>query len=104
MQLLLWPILAVWMGLAVLITLGIVGTVLWSTAHLMWDSARGKEGDIWCPVSQRDFHVRGIPRRFNVNGEFVALRRCERWGRGRIRCARPCLLGALGVPVTPAAA
>lgn len=104
MQLVLWPILAVWMGLAVLIVLGIVGTVLWGTTHMLWDAARGSEGEIWCPVLHRAFRVRGTPRRFHINGEFAALRRCERWGKGRIRCNRPCLLAGLVRAAQPAVA
>lgn len=90
LQIGLWPILAVWAGLAFVVLAGIVTIIVWSTAHLMRDEA-GTKGDVWCPVYDKPMHVRGIPRRFLVGAPFMKLRRCERWGVDQIRCGKWCL-------------
>ncbi len=95
LQLALWPILAVWMGLAFVVFATIVGTIGWSTGHLLHDSWIGERGELWCPAHRRNLHVTGTPRRFQDGSPFVCLRRCEWWGKGPIRCNRPCLMRSL---------
>jgi len=90
LQIVLWPILLVWMGLAVAITLGIVAMLIWSTAHQLRDEA-GEDGEVWCPVLKRTMKVHGLPRHFTIGPGFVNLSRCERWGDGRVQCTKPCL-------------
>lgn len=90
LQFVLWPILAVWMGLAVLITLGIVAMLVWGTAHQLKDEA-GEEGEVWCPVLQQTMKVKGISRHTTALPEFADLKRCEHWGNGRVGCAKACL-------------
>jgi hypothetical protein len=90
LQIVLWPILLIWMGLAVLITLSIVGMLLWGTAHQLKDEA-GEDGEIYCPVLQRTMKVHGLPRRFTTGPEYADLSRCERWGDGDVQCTKPCL-------------
>lgn len=89
----LWPILTVWMGLAVLVLLSIIGMIIYGTVHLAYDALGRERGQIWCPPSAAMLNVRGTPRRFTAGDPpFATLRRCEAWGSGRGgRCPRACL-------------
>lgn len=91
LHLFMWPLLAVWMGIALLILAGIIATAVWTAGHMVWDGVVGAEGDVACPVLHRSFHVRGTPRHF-LGVPFSKLSRCERWEDGHIRCKQPCLL------------
>lgn len=87
----LWPILAVWMGVAVVVLLSIVGLLAWGAAHLLRDQL-GTRGRLFCPVQQRSLRVRGVPRRFDIGEPIYSdVRRCEAWGRGRVRCTKSCI-------------
>ena len=90
-QILLLPIFVVWFGIAFPIAALILGTIIWCTVHVMKDLAVGTRGEIWCPVHERMMRVRGTPRRFLGIVPFTSLRRCERYGPYRIRCAKCCL-------------
>ncbi len=87
----LWLILAVWVGIAILILLGIVSTIVISTARMLFDR-RGIRGSVWCPVLQRTLAVLGPPAAF-LGGvtPFEDLRKCERFGDDRIQCHKWCL-------------
>jgi hypothetical protein len=91
LALFLWPVLAVWMGLAFVVLAAIVGTIGYATVHLLYDR-RGVDGDLWCPVHCRKLHVHGVPTRF-LRAPFTSLSRCENYGSGRLRCGRWCLSG-----------
>jgi hypothetical protein len=91
LQLAIWPILAVFMGLGLLTALLILGTVAWSTAHLVRDVFVGNDGQIWCPVHKQMMTVHGVPRG-SILAPFVALNRCQEYGAGRIRCGKTCLV------------
>ena len=87
----LWPILAIWMGLAFVVLFTVVGVIVWGTIHLVRD-ALGVRDTVWCPALRRNLRVRAVPRHFFRGGlRFARLRRCERWGSGEIGCAKPCL-------------
>lgn len=88
----LWPILAVWMGLAFVVLFTIWGVIIWGTAHLLRD-AIGFMDTIWCPGLRRTMVVKAVPRRFSVPGlaRIWNVRRCERYGSSRIPCDKPCL-------------
>jgi len=88
----LWPILAIWMGLAFLVLFAIVGFLAWGTVHLVRD-AFGVKDTIWCPALKRDLHVRAVPRHFYRAGgqRFSDLQKCERFGGEEIGCAKACL-------------
>jgi hypothetical protein len=92
LQLALWPILALIMGIAFLIGAGIVTTIVWCTANLIRDMLFGDDGEIWCPVLKRQFHVHGTPRGSMIGIPFSGLKRCERWGEGHIECKKACLV------------
>ena len=87
----LWPILAVFMGLAFVTVAAILGTIVWSTAHLVRDVVVGNDGQIWCPVHKQMMTVHGVPRG-SILAPFVALNRCQEYGAGRIRCGKTCLV------------
>lgn len=87
----LWLILAVWVGIALLILAGIVATLGISSARLLLDQ-RGVAGTVWCPVLQRTMKVLGPPAAFvGTVGGFEDIRRCERFGDGRIDCHKWCI-------------
>lgn len=90
LQLILWPIFAVWMLTGLVVAAVILGMLVWGTAHQLRDEA-GTDGDIWCPVLKQTMHVRGLPRRFTTGPEFCDLSRCEKWGKGPVRCAKACV-------------
>jgi len=88
----LWPILAIWMGLAFVVLFAIVGFLAWGTVHIVRD-AFGVKDTIWCPALKRNLNVRAVPRHFYRSGgqRFSDLRKCERFGDAGIGCAKACL-------------
>lgn len=87
----LWAILAVWVGIALLILVAIVSTIGISTARLLLDR-RGVAGTVWCPVLQHTLKVLGAPAAFvGTATGFDSVRRCERFGDGRVECHKWCL-------------
>jgi hypothetical protein len=91
LNLVLWAILAVWVGIALLILLGIVSTIGISTARLLLDRV-GIRGTVWCPVLQRTMAVIGMPASFvGTVTPFDDVRRCERFGDDAIKCHKWCV-------------
>ncbi len=86
----LWAILSVWMGLAFVVLFTIVTTLVWGGLHLLRDQA-GVKDELYCPVQKRKLTVRGVPRRFVIEPIYSDVRRCEAWGRGPVRCTKPCI-------------
>ena len=86
LHLALWAVLAVWVGVALLILVTVVSTIGFATVRLLLDR-RGVAGSVWCPPLRRTLKVLGMPAAFvgSVSG-FDDLRRCERFGDGRIEC------------------
>jgi hypothetical protein len=91
LHLALWAVLAVWVGIALIILVAIVSTIGIATAHMLLDR-RGVAGTVWCPVLQHTMKVLGVPAAFvgTVTG-FDEVRRCERFGDGRIECHKWCV-------------
>jgi hypothetical protein len=88
---LLWVILAVWVGIAVLILIGIVSTIVIATCRMLLDRA-GVRGTVWCPVLQTTMGVLGSPAAFvGTVTPFDDLRRCDRFGDGKIACHKWCV-------------
>jgi len=94
LQVILWCILAVWVGIALLILLGIVATLVISAGRALLDRL-GIRGTVWCPVLQRTMAVLGPPAAF-VGGvtPFEDVKKCERFGDGSIECHKWCLKAA----------
>jgi hypothetical protein len=91
LNLVLWVILAVWVGVALLILVAIVSTIVASTARMLLDRL-GVRGTVWCPVLQRTLAVLGPPAAFvGTVTNFDDVRRCERFGDGRINCHKWCV-------------
>jgi hypothetical protein len=90
LQVILWAILAVWVGIALLILLGIVSTIGVSTGRLLLDRL-GIRGTVWCPVLQRTMAVLGPPAAFVGATPFEDIKKCERFGDGSIECHKWCL-------------
>ncbi len=91
LDLVLWAILAVWVGIALLVLLGIVSTLLVSTGRSLLDRL-GVRGTVWCPVLQRTLAVVGVPAGFvGTPTPFDDLRKCERFGTDRLKCHKWCL-------------
>ena len=91
----LWPILAVWAGLAFVVLASVVFVLGYSTYHMLRDR-RGVKGAVWCPVSKTTFRVSAIPAAFThteLPTPFSDLRRCERWGDDAILCGKWCVKG-----------
>jgi len=91
LQLALWPILAIIMGIALVTAVGILGTIVWSTAHMVRDVVVGDDGQIWCPVHKQMMTVHGVPRG-SLMAPFAGLDKCQEYGDGRIRCRKSCLV------------
>lgn len=89
LKLVLWSILAIWVGIALLILGGLVFTVVASVARTIRDRF-GKKSSIYCPVHERTMAVVGIPTSFGT-APFDDLRRCEAFEQGEIRCQKSCL-------------
>jgi hypothetical protein len=98
LSLALWPILAVWAGLAFVVLAVVVSVLGYATLHMLRDR-RGLRGAVWCPVSKTTFRVVGLPAAFTLTDlptTFTDLRRCERWGKGAVECGKWCVkAGAL---------
>ncbi len=94
LHVILWVILAVWVGIALLILAGIVSTLLISTARLLLDRL-GVRGSVWCPVLHRTMAVLGPPAAL-LGGvtPFDDIQKCERFGNGAIECHKWCLKSA----------
>jgi hypothetical protein len=94
LQIILWAILAVWVGIALLILLGIVSTLAVSTGRMLLDRL-GVRGSVWCPVLHRSLAVLGPPAAF-LGGvtAFDDITKCERFGKGAIECHKWCLKSA----------
>jgi hypothetical protein len=91
LSIVLWAILAVWVGIALLILVGIVSTIVGSTSRMLLDRV-GVRGTVWCPVLQRTLAVVGQPASFvGTVTDFDGVRRCERFGDGRIKCHKWCV-------------
>lgn len=91
LHIVLWIILAVWVGIALVILLGIVSTLVIATARLLLDKV-GIRGTLWCPVLQRTMAVLGAPAAFvGTVTQFDGLRKCERFGDDSIQCHKWCL-------------
>lgn len=86
----LWPILAVWMGVAVCVLFSVVYLLVWGGVHLLRDQVGVKDA-LYCPVQKRSLKIRGVPRRFVIEPIYSDVRRCEAWGRGSVRCTKPCI-------------
>ncbi|MEK7667397.1 MAG: hypothetical protein AAB409_01975 [Gemmatimonadota bacterium] len=89
LKLVLWSILAIWVGIAVVMFGGLILTVLASTARMVRDRF-GKKSSVYCPVHERTMAVVGIPTSFGT-APFDDLRRCEAFEQGEIRCKKTCL-------------
>ncbi len=91
LHLVLWLILAVWVGIAFVILLAIVSTIGLSTARMLLDRL-GVRGTVWCPVLQRSLTVLGVPAAFvGTVGGFDDVMKCERFGDNRLKCHKWCL-------------
>ena len=88
----LWGILAVVMGISALIGFGLLGLIVWCTGAVAHDIVVGSDGEIWCPVQKRQYHVRGTSRGSLEGISFSALKTCECWGPGHIQCSKSCLV------------
>jgi hypothetical protein len=99
----LWPILAIWAGVAFVVLASIVFVLGYSTYHMLRDR-RGVHGAVWCPVLRTTYRVTGIPAAFthtDLSTPYSDLRRCERWGEEPIECDKRCLKGVfreMGAP------
>ena len=92
MAVLAWPVFAIWMGMGLVVGLAFLATLAWCTMRLLKDWLIGSQGDVYCPVHRRNYHVEGMPAGFKGTAPFVRLSRCEFFGRGRVRCAQKCVL------------
>jgi len=94
LPIILWGILAVWVGIALLILLGIVSTIAIATGRMLLDRL-GVRGSVWCPVLHRTMAVLGPPAAF-LGGVtmFDDVTKCERFGKGAIECHKWCLKSA----------
>ena len=95
MSFLLWPIIAVWMGLGLVVGLGAIVLLAWAGAHIARDAFIGSDGDIYCPVHQATYQGHGTPRGFRSPVPFVTLTRCSFFADGKVTCSRKCLSAAL---------
>lgn len=85
----LWAILAVWVGIALVILAMVVASLVSSIVRTVLDR-RGVKGSVYCPVHERTLAVVGIPTSFG-SAPFDDLRRCEAFEKGGIRCQKTCL-------------
>ncbi len=94
LHVILWAILAVWVGIALLILLGIVSTLVIATGRLLLDRF-GVRGSVWCPVLHRTMAVLGPPAAF-LGGvtPFDDIKQCERFGSAEVECHKWCLKSA----------
>jgi hypothetical protein len=85
----LWGILLVWMGIALVILVMLVATVASAIARTVRDRF-GVKGKVYCPVHHRALAVVGVPTSFG-DAPYDDLRRCEAFEAGGIRCDKVCL-------------
>ncbi len=85
----LWAILAVWVGIALVILGVIVVSLVGSVVRTLRDR-RGVRGSVFCPVQQRTLAVVGVPTSFGT-APFDDVRRCEAFDEGDLRCEKACL-------------
>ncbi len=85
----LWAILAVWVGIALVILGMVVVGLVASILRTVLDR-RGVRGSVYCPVHGRTLAVVGVPTSFGT-APFDDLRRCEAFDTGGVRCEKPCL-------------
>ncbi len=91
LHVILWAILAVWVGIALLILAGIVATLVGSMGRMLLDKL-GIRGTVWCPVLQRTLAVLGPPAAFLGGATpFEDIKKCERFGGGAVQCHKWCL-------------
>jgi hypothetical protein len=88
-KVLLWAILAAWVGIALAILAAVVTTIAVSSARMVRDRF-GVKGQVYCPVDERTFSVVGMPTSFG-DAPFDDLRSCEKFESGEIRCQKSCL-------------
>jgi hypothetical protein len=89
LKVLLWAILAVWVGIALAILAAVVSTIVVSSARMIRERF-GVQGQVYCPVHERTYSVVGIPTSFG-DAPFDDLRRCEAFEDGEIHCTKSCL-------------
>ena len=89
LKIVLWGILVVWVGIAVVILGTLVLTIFTASARMVRDRF-GKKGEVYCPVHERRFAVVGIPTSFGT-APFDDVRRCEAFEDGEVRCEKTCL-------------
>ena len=89
LKVVLWAILAVWVGIALVMLGALLVTVVGSAVRMVRDRF-GKKSTIYCPVHERTFAVVGVPTSFG-DAPFDDLRRCEAFEQGEIRCTKSCL-------------
>jgi hypothetical protein len=88
-KVLLWAILAVWVGIALAILAAVVTTIVASSARMLRDRF-GVKGEVYCPVDERTYAVVGMPTSFG-DAPYDDLRRCEKFAAGEVRCSKSCL-------------
>lgn len=89
LKIVLWTLLAVWVGIALAILAAVVTTLAVSSARMLRDRF-GVKGRLYCPVDERVYSVVGMPTSFG-DAPFDDLRRCEKFESGEIRCQKSCL-------------
>jgi hypothetical protein len=85
----LWAILAVWVGIA-LVILGMLVVSLVSSILRTIRDRLGVKGKVYCPVHERTLAVVGVPTSFGT-APFDDVRRCEAFDEGGVRCEKVCL-------------
>ena len=85
----LWGVLFVWMGIALVILVMLVATVVAAVVRTVRDRF-GVKGSVYCPVHHRTLAVVGVPTSFG-DAPYDDLRRCEAFEKGGIRCEKTCL-------------
>lgn len=85
----LWPIFAVWVGLALVVFVGIMATLAASAVMLLRD-LRGVAGGIWCPLHHARYRIVGVASGF-LGRPWHQVRRCQRFGDRPVRCRQMCV-------------
>ncbi len=101
LSLALWPILAIWAGLAFVVLTSIIVVLGYSVYHMLRDR-RGVRGAVWCPVLRTTYRVTGVPAAFthtDLPTAYSDVRRCERWGEEAIECGKWCIKGDIRAKV-----
>jgi len=89
LKVILWSILAVWVGIAVVL-LGALATTLLASAVRVLRDRHGVRGSVYCPVHERTLAVVGMPTSFG-GAPWDDLLRCETFAKDPIRCQKSCL-------------